>query len=113
MILHLCLSIPREKARSRSARCPIRYQKRKRDKGSQPLLHNKIAFLKKINATYIGRTLEVLVQGDARKGEGLAVGKSDGFKTVVFPREGVADNALTNVEITQTTLRTLTGRRVP
>ena len=65
-----------------------------------------------INATYIGRTLEVLVQGDARKGEGLAVGKSDGFKTVVFPREGIADNALTDVEITQTTLRTLTGRRV-
>ena len=65
-----------------------------------------------INATYIGRTLEVLVQGNARKGEGLAVGKSDGFKTVVFPREGVADNAIANVEITQTTLRTLTGRRV-
>ncbi len=65
-----------------------------------------------INATYVGRTLEVLVQGDARKGTGMAVGKSDGFKTVVFPREGAADNALTDVKITKTTLRTLTGRRV-
>ena len=67
----------------------------------------------KINATYVGRTLEVLVQGDARKGEGLAAGKSDGFKTVVFPREGVADHALVQVEITRTTLRTLFGRGVP
>ena len=67
----------------------------------------------KINATYVGRTLEVLVQGDARKGEGLAAGKSDGFKTVVFPREGVADHALVQVEIARTTLRTLFGRRVP
>ena len=66
-----------------------------------------------INATYVGRTLEVLVQGDARKGEGLAAGKSDGFKTVVFPREGVADHALAQVEITRTTLRTLFGRRLP
>ena len=67
----------------------------------------------KINATYVGRTLEVLVQGDARKGEGLAAGKSDGFKTVVFPREGVADHALVQVKIARTTLRTLFGRRVP
>ena len=67
----------------------------------------------KINATYVGRTLEVLVQGDARKGEGLAAGKSDGFKTVVFPREGVADHALVQVEIARTTLRTLFGRGVP
>ena len=66
-----------------------------------------------INATYVGRTLEVLVQGDARKGEGLAAGKSDGFKTVIFPREGVADHALAQVEITRTTLRTLFGRRLP
>lgn len=66
-----------------------------------------------INATYVGRALEVLVQGDARKGEGLAAGKSDGFKTVVFPREGIADHALAQVEITRTTLRTLFGRRLP
>jgi tRNA-2-methylthio-N6-dimethylallyladenosine synthase len=67
---------------------------------------------KEINATYIGRTLEVLVQGDARKGEGMAVGKSDGFKTVVFSRNGVMDNNFVDVEITRTTLRTLTGRVV-
>jgi len=67
---------------------------------------------KEINASYVGRSLAVLVQGDARKGDGMAVGKSDGFKTVVFPRDGVADNILVNVEITETTLRTLTGRIV-
>lgn len=65
-----------------------------------------------INGTYIGRTLEVLVQGDARKGEGMATGKSDGFKTVVFPRSGIMDNHFVDVEITGTTLRTLTGRVV-
>jgi tRNA-2-methylthio-N6-dimethylallyladenosine synthase len=74
-------------------------------------LQNRIS--EEINATYLGRTLEVLVQGDARKGDGMATGKSDGFKTVVFSRNGIRDNHFVDVEITGTTLRTLTGRVVP
>ncbi len=65
-----------------------------------------------INQAYIGRVESVLVHGDARKGEGKAIGRTDGFKTVVFPRDGAANNTFVDVEITETTLRTLTGRIV-
>ena len=60
----------------------------------------------------MGHRIEVLVQGDARKGDGMAIDKSDGFKTVVFPRDGAKDNTLVDVEITGVTLRTLTGQIV-
>lgn len=73
-------------------------------------LQNSISI--EINQAYIGRVESVLIQGDARKGEGMAIGKTDGFKTVVFPREDFSDNTFANVEITQSTLRTLTGRIV-
>jgi len=73
-------------------------------------LQNRIS--EEINATYVGHRIEVLVQGDARKGDGMAIGKSDGFKTVVFPRDGAKDNTLVDVEITGVTLRTLTGQIV-
>lgn len=65
-----------------------------------------------INLGYIGRVEEVLIQGKAKKGEGMAIGKTDGFKNVVFPRDGALDNTFVNVEITGATLRTLTGRIV-
>lgn len=65
-----------------------------------------------INQTYLGRVEKVLVQGDARKGEDKATGKTDGFKTVVFPRDGAVDNTFVDVEITEATLRTLMGRIV-
>jgi tRNA-2-methylthio-N6-dimethylallyladenosine synthase len=65
-----------------------------------------------INRGYVGRVEEVLVQGDARKGDGLATGKTDGFKTVVFPRQNAQDNTFVNVEIVATTLRTLMGKIV-
>ncbi len=70
-------------------------------------LQNRIS--EEINRTYVGQTLEVLVEGDARKGVGQAAGKSDGFKTVVFPRKGVRDNTFVDVEITGSTSRTLMG----
>jgi tRNA-2-methylthio-N6-dimethylallyladenosine synthase len=70
-------------------------------------LQNRIS--EEVNRTYIGQTLEVLVEGDARKGAGQAAGKSDGFKTVVFPRKGVRDNTFVDVKITGSTSRTLVG----
>lgn len=65
-----------------------------------------------INQGYIGRVEKVLVQGPARKGHDMAIGKSDGFKNVVFCRNGVADNTFVDVEITDATLRTLMGQIV-
>ena len=71
-------------------------------------LQNRVS--EEICRTYIGRTEEVLVQSDARKGNGLAMGKTDGFKTVIFPREGAADNTFVRVDIVEATLRTLMGK---
>ena len=62
-----------------------------------------------INRRYVGRLQEVLVEGDARRGKGQAVGKSDGFKTVVFPRNGIRTNTFVNVRITDATSHTLIG----
>ena len=62
-----------------------------------------------INSGMIGRRVEVLVEGDAKKGEGKAVGKSDGFKTVVFDRGAFEDNTFVDVEVTGATSHTLTG----
>ncbi len=70
-------------------------------------LQNRIS--DEINQTCIGKTLGVLVEGKARKGTGQAAGKSDGFKTVVFPRNGVGDNTFVNVKIAGATSRTLMG----
>ena len=62
-----------------------------------------------VNRAFVGKTVEVLVQGDARKGEGRAVGKSDGFKTVVFPRNGSRVNTFVDVKITDASSHTLMG----
>ena len=63
-----------------------------------------------INRRYVGRMQEVLVEGDARRGKGQAVGKSDGFKTVVFPRDGIRTNTFVDIRITDATSHTLIGR---
>ncbi len=64
-----------------------------------------------INRRCVGQLQKVLVEGDARRGEGLAVGKSDGFKTVVFPKDGVRTNTFVDVRITDATSHTLIGRQ--
>jgi len=65
-----------------------------------------------VNQEQIGKIEQVLVQGDARKGDGMAVGKTDGFKTVVFPRGNAVTNQFTDVRITGATMRTLSGEVV-
>ena len=64
-----------------------------------------------INRRCIGQLQEVLVEGDARRGKGRAVGKSDGFKTVVFPRNGARTNTFVDIRITDATSHTLIGRQ--
>ena len=64
-----------------------------------------------INRRCIGELQEVLVEGDARRGKGRAVGKSDGFKTVVFPRNGARTNTFVDIRITDATSHTLIGRQ--
>ena len=75
----------------------------------QAVIDQQIRISSEINRTYIGKTLEILVGGDSRKGGGQAVGKSDGFKTVVFPKEAVETNSFVDVKISSSTSHTLTG----
>lgn len=65
-----------------------------------------------INQSLIGGVENVLVQGTARKGMGMGIGKTRGFKTVVFPKGDAVDNSFVDVKITHANLRTLTGRIV-
>jgi tRNA-2-methylthio-N6-dimethylallyladenosine synthase len=64
-----------------------------------------------VNGSYVGRVLNVLVEGRARKGEGRVFGKSDGFKTVVFTSE-TEPNTFVPVRITSATQKTLMGEAV-
>jgi tRNA-2-methylthio-N6-dimethylallyladenosine synthase len=62
-----------------------------------------------INRTLIGSTIDVLVEGPARRREGWMVGKTPQFKTTIFPANGHRIGELTPVRITDTTARTLVG----
>lgn len=69
-------------------------------------LQNRISA--EVNAGYVGRELDVLVEGKARRGKGRVFGKSDRFKTVVFPSSAAA-NTFVRVRVTQATQKTLIG----
>ena len=63
-----------------------------------------------INRGWVGREVEVLVEGPARRA-GQVSGKTESFKTVVF--EGTADtNSFVTVRVTDCTQKTLIGRAV-
>lgn len=61
-----------------------------------------------VNRSYVGRVLDVLVEGKAKKGEGRVFGKSDGFKTVVFTSDA-EPNTFASVRIVDATQKTLMG----
>jgi tRNA-2-methylthio-N6-dimethylallyladenosine synthase len=64
-----------------------------------------------INAGYVGKTVEVLVTGRARRGEGDWSGRSPTFKSTVFPEDGRSLQAgdLVTVKVLRTTSHTLLG----
>ncbi len=62
-----------------------------------------------INRTVIGSTVEVLVEGPARRRAGWMAGKTPQFKTAVFPANGHRIGDLGRVRITDTTAHTLIG----
>jgi tRNA-2-methylthio-N6-dimethylallyladenosine synthase len=65
-----------------------------------------------INAMWVGRAVEVLVEGRARRRAGWMAGKTPHFKTAVFPDGGAAAGTLVDVRIEQTTAHTLLGASV-
>jgi tRNA-2-methylthio-N6-dimethylallyladenosine synthase len=62
-----------------------------------------------INRQTLGQTVEVLVEGPAKRPEGWLAGKSGQFKTVVFPGNGARPGDLVPVRVISTTAHTLVG----
>jgi tRNA-2-methylthio-N6-dimethylallyladenosine synthase len=62
-----------------------------------------------INAAWVGREVEVLVEGPARRPEGWLAGKTREFKTTVFPAGGAQVGDLVRVRINDATSHTLIG----
>ena len=63
-----------------------------------------------VNQQTVGRTVEVLVEGPAKRQEGWLAGKNGQFKTVVFPGNGAAPGSLVPVPIGSATAHTLIGK---
>lgn len=65
-----------------------------------------------INQTAIGTTVPVLVEGNSRRDDEQYQGKTDTFKTTVFPKEKAQVGDIVDVEIHSATAHTLIGEIV-
>ena len=65
-----------------------------------------------INQGLIGETVEVLVEGESRRDPDRYQGKTDGFKTTVFPKENSEIGDLVRVKVESVTAHTLIGSMV-
>src|SRR5262249_47408312 len=63
------------------------------------------------NRALIGREVEGLVEGPARRPDGALVGRSREFKTTVFAARGVAVGDLVRVRVVSVSSHTLTAER--
>ena len=63
-----------------------------------------------LNGAHVGRTVEVLVEGESTKSEADLCGRTDTNRMVVFPRSKVTRGQLIMVEITRSNAATLFGR---
>ncbi len=63
----------------------------------------------KRNRSLVGSTEEVLVEGPARKGDGQFMGRTPGFRKVIFPGNPRLIGELVPVEITEASVSTLKG----
>ena len=62
-----------------------------------------------INRQRVGQTVEVLVEGPAKKQKDWLAGKNPQFKTVVFPGNGARPGDLVPVRVTSANAHTLVG----
>ena len=65
-----------------------------------------------INKTCIDKTVEVLVEGESKRNPNQLFGKTDGFKTTVFPKDDAEAGQFVKVKITDATAHTLLGEIV-
>ena len=66
-----------------------------------------------INQGLIGETVEVLVEGESRRDPDKYQGKTDGFKTTVFPKGNSEVADFVRVKVESVTAHTLIGSMVP
>ena len=64
----------------------------------------------KINQETIGKSVEVLVEGESRRESDNYQGKTDNFKTTVFPKENAQMGDIVNVKVESASAHTLVGR---
>jgi tRNA-2-methylthio-N6-dimethylallyladenosine synthase len=62
-----------------------------------------------VNRAMIGRDVEVLVEGPARRRDDWLAGKTEHFKTAVFPDRGAKPGDLVRVRVADSTAHTLIG----
>jgi tRNA-2-methylthio-N6-dimethylallyladenosine synthase len=62
------------------------------------------------NASLVGTTQEILVECPARKGEGMFMGRTRGFRKVIFPASQRLVGEMVDVEIEESSVTTLKGR---
>jgi len=62
-----------------------------------------------INQQTVGQTVDVLVEGPAKRQQGWLAGKSGQFKTVVFPSTGTRPGDVVPVRVVSATAHTLVG----
>jgi tRNA-2-methylthio-N6-dimethylallyladenosine synthase len=65
-----------------------------------------------INTATVGDTVAVLVEGESRRDADKYHGKTDGFKTAVFPKVDSKIGEVVNVRVNTTTAHTLIGQIV-
>jgi tRNA-2-methylthio-N6-dimethylallyladenosine synthase len=65
-----------------------------------------------LNRSAVGSTVEVLVEGPAKRQPGSLAGKSRHFKTTVFPDNGAAPGDLVTVRVEAATAHTLIGQPI-
>ena len=78
----------------------------------QAVIDQQHAIGAEINAGWVGREVEVLVEGPARRPEGWLAGKTREFKTAVFPAGNAQVGDLARVRIADATSHTLIGTSV-
>lgn len=64
------------------------------------------------NRALLGRTEQVLVEGPARKGEGMFMGRNPGNRKVIFPASSRLVGQVVSVKINETSVTTLKGELV-
>jgi len=64
------------------------------------------------NEALVNRTVEVLVEGPAKKGEGMFMGRTRGYRKVIFPGKSRQIGELLSVSIESSTVSTLFGQPV-